>query len=128
MCLLLAVLERRLGLKFSQNDVYINIAGGMRLDEPAADLSVAMSLISAVTDRIAPNNLIAFGEIGLSGEIRSVSHVEYRVKESVRLGFKTIILPKKNVNARIKVPEGVTLAGVSSIFETLKYLQKKEEV
>ena len=128
MCLLLAVLERRLGLKFSQNDVYVNIAGGMRLDEPAADLSVAMSLISAVTDRIAPNNLIAFGEIGLSGEIRSVSHVEYRVKEAVRLGFKTIVLPKKNVNSRLKVPEGVVLAGASSIFEVLKYLQKKEEV
>lgn len=130
MCLLLAVLERRLGLKFSQNDVYVNIAGGMRLDEPAADLSVAMSLISAVTDRIAPNNLIAFGEIGLSGEIRTVSHVEYRVKEAIRLGFKTIVLPKKNVNGRlnVKLPDDVTLAGVTSIFETLKYLQKKEEI
>ena len=128
MGLLLAVLERRLGLKFSQNDVYVNIAGGMRLDEPAADLAIAMALVSGITDRVVPNDLIAFGEIGLSGEVRSVSQVEYRVKEAVRLGFKKLLLPKKNVNNRLKVPEGVALCGITSIFEALKYLDKKENV
>lgn len=128
MCLLLAVIERRLNLRFSQNDVYLNIAGGMRLEEPAADLAVAMALISSITDRITPNDLIAFGEIGLSGEVRSVSHVEYRVKEAVRLGFKKIILPKKNITNRIKVPQNVELIGVTSIFETLKHLERKAEV
>ncbi len=128
MCLLLAVIERRLNLRFSQNDVYLNIAGGMRLDEPAADLAVAMALISSITDRITPNDLIAFGEIGLSGEVRSVSHVEYRVKEAVRLGFNKIILPKKNITSRIKVPQKVELIGVTSIFETLKHLERKAEV
>ena len=128
MGLLLAVLERRLGLRFSQHDVYVNIAGGMRLDEPAADLAIAMSLVSAITDRVVSNDLIAFGEIGLSGEVRSVSHVEYRVKEAIRLGFKKILLPKKNINSRLKAPEGVQLCGIGSIFEGLKYLDKKENV
>jgi DNA repair protein RadA/Sms len=126
MGLLLAVLERRLGLKFSQNDVYVNIAGGMRLDEPAADLAIAMALISGITDRIVPNDLIAFGEIGLSGEVRSVSHVEYRIKEAVRLGFKNILMPKKNISNRIKVPNDVKLCGVGTIYEALAYLKKKE--
>jgi DNA repair protein RadA/Sms len=128
MCLLLAVLERRLNLRFSQNDVYLNIAGGIRLDEPSADLSVAISLISSLANRIVPNDLIAFGEIGLSGEVRSVSHADYRVKEAVRLGFKTIILPKKNINSNLKVPKDVNLVGITTIFESLKYLQKKEEL
>ncbi len=128
MCLLLAVLERRLNLRFSQNDVYVNIAGGIRLDEPSADLAVAISLISSLTNRIVPNDLIAFGEIGLSGEVRSVSHAEYRVKEAVRLGFKTIILPKKNINSNLKVPKDVSLVGITTIFETLSHLVKKEEL
>lgn len=128
MCLLLAVLERRLNLRFSQNDVYLNIAGGIRLDEPSADLAVAISLISSLTNRIVPNDLIAFGEIGLSGEVRSVSHAEYRVKEAVRLGFKNIILPKKNISSNLKVPSGVSLIGITTIFETLSHLIKKEEL
>ncbi|MBO5653542.1 MAG: DNA repair protein RadA, partial [Clostridia bacterium] len=84
MCLLLAVLERRLHLRFSANDVYLNIAGGMRLIEPAADLAVAVALISAISDAVIPPDLIVFGELGLAGEVRSVSHADYRVKEAYR--------------------------------------------
>ena len=126
MCLLIAVLEKRMGLKFYENDVYLNVAGGIQLDEPSADLSIAMALISGITDKVIPDELIAFGEIGLSGEVRAVSHIEYRVKEAVRLGFTKIILPKKNLSARIRVPSDVELCGVSNIYQVLTHMHSKE--
>ncbi len=127
MCLLIAVLEKRMGLKFYENDVYLNVAGGIRLDEPSADLSIAMALISGITDRVIPDTLIAFGEIGLAGEVRAVSHIEYRVKEAVRLGFTKIILPKKNVTQALKVPEGVQLCGVTNIYEVLVHMSMRSK-
>lgn len=125
MCLLIAVLEKRMGLKFYENDVYVNVAGGIRLDEPSADLSIAMALISGITDRVIPDKLIAFGEIGLLGEVRSVSHIDYRVKEAVRLGFTKIILPRKNLTTSIKVPSNVQLCGVENIYEVLAHMLLK---
>lgn len=122
MCLLIAVLEKRMGLKFYENDVYLNVAGGIRLDEPSADLSIAMALISGITDRVIPDNLIAFGEIGLSGEVRAVSHIDYRVKEAERLGFTKIILPNKNITKSLKVSEGVELCGVGNIYQVLVHM------
>jgi len=127
MCLLIAVLEKRMGLKFYENDVYLNVAGGIRLDEPSADLSIAMALISGITDKVIPDNLIAFGELGLSGEVRAVSHIEYRVKEAVRLGFTKIILPQKNLTKSLKVPSGVELCGVSNIYQVLVHMLTKRE-
>ena len=127
MCLLIAVLEKRMGLKFYENDVYVNVAGGIQLNEPSADLSIAMALISGITDKVIPDEVIAFGEIGLSGEVRAVSHIEYRVKEAVRLGFTKIILPQKNVTAHLKVPNGVELCGVSNIYQVLVHMHKKEQ-
>ncbi len=126
MCLLIAVLEKRMGLKFYENDVYLNVAGGIQLSEPSADLSIAMALISGITDKVIPDEVIAFGEIGLSGEVRAVSHIDYRVKEAVRLGFTKIILPKKNLNSRLKVPSGVELCGVSNIYQVLPHMHTKE--
>ena len=126
MCLLIAVLEKRMGLKFYENDVYINVAGGIQLNEPSADLSIAMALISGITDRVIPDELIAFGEIGLSGEVRAVSHIDYRVKEAVRLGFNKIILPKKNITSALKVPAGVELCGVENIYQVLVHMRSKE--
>ncbi len=128
MCLLIAVLEKRMGLKFYENDVYVNVAGGIVLNEPSADLSIAMALISGITDRVIPDELIAFGEIGLSGEVRAVSHIDYRVKEAVRLGFTKIILPKKNLTRALKVPEGVELCGVGNIYEVLVHMRTKEKL
>ncbi len=125
MCLLLAVLEKRLTLRFSSNDVYLNIAGGIRLDEPAADLAVALSLISGILERAVPQSLIAFGEIGLAGEVRPVTHIEQRVNEAVRLGFTTILLPKRCIGKGLRVPDGVTLAGITHIAGVLPYLIKK---
>ena len=126
MCLLIAVLEKRMGLKFYENDVYVNVAGGIVLNEPSADLSIAMALISGITDKVIPDELIAFGEIGLSGEVRAVSHIEYRVKEAVRLGFTKIILPKKNLSKLTKAPNGVELCGVSNIYEVLVHMRSKD--
>lgn len=125
MCLLIAVLEKRMNLKFYENDVYVNVAGGIQLDEPSADLSMAMALISGITDKVIPDNVIAFGEIGLSGEVRAVSHIDYRVKEAVRLGFTKIILPEKNLSKHIKVPSEVELVGVSNIYQVLLHMKPK---
>ena len=127
MCLLLAVLERRLRLRFSTQDVYLNIAGGMRLDEPAADLAVAMSLISAATDALVPPDLIAFGELGLAGEVRAVSHVEYRVKEAYRLGFRRIVLPARCKERCKTLKTDAELIGISGIYQILPLLKKKEK-
>ncbi|MBQ3056065.1 MAG: DNA repair protein RadA [Clostridia bacterium] len=128
LCLILAVLEKRLGLRFSANDVYINVIGGMRLDEPASDLAVAMALISSLTDRAVPDDLIAIGELGLSGECRAVSGLEYRVKEAARLGFGRAVVPCRNLEKR-QLKAGIELIPIKSIFEILKLLSpidKKE--
>ena len=127
MCLLIAVLEKRIGLKFYENDVYLNVAGGIRLDEPSADLSIAMALISGITDKVISNDIIAFGEIGLSGEVRAVSHIDYRVKEAIRLGFTKIILPKKNLHKRFEVPSEVELIGVSNIYQVIAHMTPKTQ-
>ena len=128
MCLLLAVLERRVrGLQFSQRDVYINIVGGIRLNEPGVDLAVACALISGYTDRAVPPSLIALGELGLAGEVRSISHIEQRVNEAARLGFTTILLPKRSLSNLHSKPEGVKLIGISEIYEVIPYFIKKEE-
>ena len=126
MALLIAVLEKRMGLKFYENDVYLNVAGGIHLDEPSADLSIAMALISGITDKVISDEIIAFGEIGLSGEVRAVSHIDYRVKEAVRLGFTKIILPKKNVSSHLTVPDGVELIGVTNIYQVLAHMTAKQ--
>jgi len=125
MSLLIAVLEKRMGLKFYEHDVYLNVAGGIRLDEPSADLSIAMALISGITDKVIDDSIIAFGEIGLSGEVRAVSHIDYRVKEAVRLGFTKLIIPKKNLSSHLSVPVGVELVGVSNIYQVLPHMKSK---
>lgn len=94
MNLLLAVLEKRAGYFFGVLDVYINVVGGLRIDDPSADLSIAVSLVSSLSDKVVPEDLIAFGEIGLGGEIRNVNRISDRVREASRLGFKKAIVPK----------------------------------
>lgn len=97
--LLLAVLEKRAGYYFSNCDAYINIVGGLRVDEPAIDLSIAMALISSLKDTPISENAVAFGEIGLAGEIRAVSQAQMRINEAVRLGFTKIVLPYHNLKS-----------------------------
>ncbi len=125
LCLILAVLEKRLGLKFSQNDVYLNVIGGMRLDEPAADMAVALALVSSLSDRAVPDDLIAVGELGLSGECRTVAGLEHRVKEAERLGFRRMVVPARNLEKR-QIHTHMTLLPVSSIFEVLNLLAPKQ--
>ncbi len=97
--IIIAVLEKRLGIYMGSLDVYLNIVGGFRLDEPAGDLPVAMALYSGIMDKQIDEGLIAFGEIGLGGEIRSVSHIEQRIREAERMGFTTCIIPRQSANA-----------------------------
>lgn len=97
--IIIAVLEKRLGIYMGSLDVYLNIVGGFRLDEPAGDLPVAMALYSGIMDKQIDEQLIAFGEIGLGGEIRSVSHIEQRIKEAERMGFTTCIIPKQSAGS-----------------------------
>ena len=121
--LLVAVLEKRLKLNFSNFDTYVNIIGGMRLDEPAADLAVAMALVSGYRDIPLDENLIAFGEIGLSGEIRSVSRVQSRINEAARLGFTKCILPISSVKQVSSCPESLELIGVRSLKEAISIIR-----
>lgn len=96
MSLILAVLEKRAGYFFSSMDAYINVVGGLKLDEPAADLAVAVALVSSLKDKAVDDNVVAFGEIGLAGEIRAVPNCEMRIREAQRLGFKRCVIPYYN--------------------------------
>jgi DNA repair protein RadA/Sms len=117
MCLLLAVLEKRLGLKFSQCDVYLNVIGGLRIDEPAADAAIAMALTSSIKDIPVPADLIVAGEIGLSGEVRAVSSAEQRAKEAERIGFKRIALPKRSIQKKPMKLNEAEVVPVSGIYD-----------
>ena len=96
--ILIAVLEKRLGIFMGSLDIYLNIVGGFRLDEPAADLPVAMALYSGIMDKPIDETVISFGEIGLGGELRSVSHAAQRIREAERMGFTKVIIPKHNAS------------------------------
>ena len=117
MFLLIAVLEKRMGLHLSAMDVYLNVIGGLRLTETAADLAVALAIYSSLKDKPVPDDLIAFGEIGLSGEIRAVSGVDARVSEAVRLGFTKIVLPAKSAERLEADVGGAQIIPVRSVFE-----------
>ncbi len=121
--LLLAVLEKRLGLMFSNLDTYINIVGGIRLDEPAADLAVAMALVSGLRDIPIDENTVAFGEIGLSGELRSVPRAQARVNEAARMGFTRCILPAASLKQINSAPEGIKLLGVKRLSDAVAFIK-----
>ncbi len=120
--LILAVLEKREGLYFSNLDAYVNIVGGIRLDEPAADLAVALALVSSLRDTPIDDATICFGEIGLSGEIRSVSRVTSRVKEAARLGFKRCIVPN-SCRKLLKDINELEIIYVNTVGEALNYIR-----
>ncbi len=124
--LILAVLEKRLGLKFYQNDVYLNVIGGLSLGEPAADLAIAAALISSLTDRVVPDDLLVIGELGLAGECRAVSNLEQRVREAARLGFTKAIVPYRNIEKRPLKIDGMKIIPVKGVYEVLKELKNPE--
>lgn len=116
--LLMAVLEKRLGLQMSGCDAYVNIAGGMKIQEPAVDLGIVLALVSSFKNRAVDEKLMVFGEVGLSGEVRAVSMAEKRVQEAKKLGFTTCVLPKANADA-LKEMKGIRIVGVSSVQDAI---------
>lgn len=119
--LLLAVLEKRAALTLYNQDVYINIAGGMTLTEPAADLAVCAAVASSSRNMMLGSDRAVMGEVGLAGELRAVPHAERRLSECMRLGFENVILPKSNLRG-IRVPEGMNAIGAETLFDALKLL------
>jgi DNA repair protein RadA/Sms len=120
--MLLALVEKKLGLSFSGEDIYLNVAGGMMIDEPAADLGVIMAVVSSLKNRALPKDMTFFGEVGLSGEIRSVSQPLARIKEAQALGFGTILFPAGNLEAldRADLP-AIRSLGVKTVRQALEY-------
>lgn len=116
--LLMAVLEKRVGLMLQNQDAYIKVAGGVKLDEPAIDLAIAVSIASSFRDQSTLPEDIFIGEVGLTGEIRRVSRIEQRVQEAAKLGFKRVICPKKNLDGWA-IPEDVQVVGVNTVQEAL---------
>ncbi|MBM7704994.1 DNA repair protein RadA [Metabacillus iocasae] len=118
--LIMAVLEKRVGLLLQNQDAYLKVAGGVKLDEPAIDLAVAVSIASSFRDVSSNATDVVVGEVGLTGEVRRVSRIEQRVQEAAKLGFKRVIIPEKNLGGWT-VPEGIEVVGVSTVAEALQY-------
>jgi DNA repair protein RadA/Sms len=121
--LLVAVMEKRLGVHLSNQDIFLNIAGGMRVEEPAADVGVIAAIASNFRDQLIDPETVVFGEVGLGGEVRGVSQPEVRAKEAARLGFKRCLLPKQN-QEKMRGVKGIELIGIRTIQETIKGLFK----
>lgn len=117
--LMLAVMEKRAGMKMSMFDAYVNVIGGLRLDEPGADLPVVLALASSYRDQCIPDDLVAIGEVGMTGEIRSVSHMNQRLAEISRLGFKKCMIPRGG-SEKLDIPEGLTVYRVKNIREAIE--------
>ena len=121
LALLLAVLEKRAGVSLFNQDVYVNVAGGLSLSEPAADLALCAAVASSVRDVCIPGDWAVMGEVGLAGEIRAVSQCERRLNECARLGFTSAVLPRENAR-HPKAPEGMRVYGVETLAEALSIL------
>ncbi|MCR5054046.1 MAG: DNA repair protein RadA [Lachnospiraceae bacterium] len=119
--LLMAVLEKRMRIPLGDYDAYVNIAGGIKMNEPAVDLGLMLAIYSSFKDKVISEDTICFGEVGLSGEVRSVNMAEQRVNEASKLGFKKCILPRSSLKG-IKNPEGIELIGVDSIRDAVEHI------
>jgi DNA repair protein RadA/Sms len=118
--MVLAVLESRCGLAIGANDVYLNVAGGLRVTEPAADLAVAAALASSLSSIAVPPQTVVFGEIGLSGEVRAVSHTDARLKEADKLGFNCAIVPKgRGKGKSVDGPNGMRIREIEHLADLL---------
>ena len=122
LAMLLAVLEARCGLVIGARDVYLNVAGGLRIAEPAADLAVAAALISSLLDRPVPASAVIFGEIGLAGEVRAVSQAEARLREAAKLGFDQAIMPAASSGAHLVTQLPLRVAGLKRLAELIDLL------
>ena len=120
--LLIAVLEKKAKLMLGSQDVYLNIAGGIKINEPGVDLAIVLAVVSSFKNIPIPLDCIAIGEVGLTGEVRSVSQIEKRIKEAENLGFKTCIIPENNKKL-LKETYKLDIIGVQNISDTIKYLK-----
>lgn len=118
--LLMAVIEKRAGLRLTESDAYINIAGGIRMNEPAVDLGIVLAIISSYKEMPVPDDLICFGEVGLSGEVRAVNLAEQRIAEAAKLGFSRIIMPKVNLSGIRGKYSQLDLVGVENVQEAMR--------
>ena len=119
--LLVAVLDKKVGMSLLGHDIFVNVAGGVKIDEPAADLGILAALASSHLNKTVPQRTVVFGEVGLAGEIRAVSRPELRVQEAARLGFERCILPAGNIT-NLEAPPGLTLQAVRTVQDTLDIL------
>ncbi|MGQ4809175.1 DNA repair protein RadA [Candidatus Entotheonellaceae bacterium PAL068K] len=124
LALLLAVLEKRLGLAVQNYDVYVNVIGGLRVEEPATDLGVVVAVVSSLRDMPLDPELIVFGEVGLGGEVRAVGHVQARLREAAKLGFHRCLLPQANCHTDFETAT-LELCGVRTVVEALQLLQQQ---
>lgn len=122
--LLIAVLEKKAGMALGNQDVYMNIVGGIRINEPALDLGIVLATASSFKNIPIPNDSIAIGEVGLTGEVRNVNMIEKRIKEAEKLGFKTCIIPESNKKL-LKESYKLDIIGVKNIIEAMKFLGLK---
>ena len=122
--LLIAVLEKRAGFPLGNQDVYLNIVGGIRINEPALDLGVILSTASSYKNVPIPKDLIAIGEVGLTGEVRAVNMIEKRLKEAEKLGFKTCLIPESSKKL-LKDSSHLDIIGVKNIIDAMKFLKLK---
>ena len=123
--LILAVLEKRMGFFMQNQDAYVKVTGGVKVDEPAVDLAVVASIVSSYKDKVTPSGDVYIGEVGLTGEIRRVSRIEERIKEAKKLGFTRAVVPKKNLSGW-DAPKGITIVGVDTIAEAIKEIFNDE--
>jgi len=119
--LLVAVLEKKMGINLALQDIFVNVVGGLRIEEPAVDLGVVAAVASSHLDKVVPSAMAVFGEVGLAGEVRGVGFGEQRVKEAARLGFKSCLLPRSTAQG-IKPPKGMELIGVRDLREAWERL------
>lgn len=118
--LLTAVLEKKVGMTLYEQDIYLNVVGGVTIDEPSADLAIVMAVASSHRDIVVPKDMIIFGEVGLTGEIRAVNQVQQRINEAAKMGFKKAIIPHANLEGLTR-PDGFTVIGLKHISDMLKY-------
>lgn len=122
--IILAILEKRCGLFYGTLDVYLNVVGGFRLDEPSGDLAVALCLYSSLRDKAIDEHVAAFGELGLGGEVRSISNLTQRIREAERMGFTTCIIPRQSMRALTDLSFQIRLIGVRTLKEAFDFLEK----
>jgi DNA repair protein RadA/Sms len=118
--LLTAVLSQRVGLKLSMQDVFVNVVGGLKIAEPAADLTVALAIASSFRNQPVAEDLVVIGEVGLSGELRTVAQAQRRLLEAARLGFKRAVVPQTLTRMKDK-PEGIELIGARTLAQAMEF-------